>query len=147
MYVISKLSKLERLDGKEILRSERIRAMQMKSKLKDELNVLAHQCKIRKEEQKRMNGTTKLMRSLKSNEDYRCRSGSIDSKIGQEGKRDNVVDESEERTKHCPEDRIKLSNEMYMQKKLICWQILFCLIIQLFVGHSLTTMKKLALKL
>ncbi len=111
MYVISKLSTLERLDGKEILRSERIRATQMKLKLKDELDLLAKRCKARKEQQRQRqrqqprNSTHEFKQKMEPG-DGTCNESS--SKIGQE---------EEERTKHCPEDRIKLSNEIHMQKK------------------------------
>lgn len=95
MYVISKLAILEFLDGKQILRSERIKAMQMKSKLEQELVLLIAQCKMeqcKKEEEDDQKG--KRLREVEKVQE----------------------DDSEERTTHCPEDRIKMSNEMATQK-------------------------------
>ena len=99
MYVIHKLPTLESLDGKDILRSERIKASQMQSTLETELQELAEQCRIRKAEQ------TKL-ESIQS------------SLLGDDDDSNFIHDQSEAETttKHCPQDRMKLSNEMAMQK-------------------------------
>ncbi len=102
LYVISKLPILESLDGKVILRSERIKAMQMKSTVEEELNKLSSQCKIRKAEEKKLE-------ALQS----RLNDASISS--GHDRNSDNSY-QDQSSTKHCPKDRMILSNEMAMQK-------------------------------
>lgn len=101
MYVISQLSTLESLDGKIILRSERIKAMQMKPELEIELKELAKHCRIWKVEEQKLNALEK-----------NC---SQDTILQDVGENDNESDHGEA-TKHCPQDRMKLSNEMAMQK-------------------------------
>jgi len=77
------------LDGKEVLRSERIRAEQALQSLMIELDILATECRSKK---KIMQGTDRSATS-----DY--------SGI-----------KEDEPTAHCPEVRSKLSREMAQQK-------------------------------
>ena len=91
MYVVAKLPGLEYLDGEEITKSERIRAKQMISLLEVELERLV-EIYIQKAE---------------SNPDHVQIKGHVDI--------DGFVKE-QELTRHCPEDRIRLSNELAQQK-------------------------------
>lgn len=100
LYVISKLEKLEYLDGKQILRSERIKAMQMKSTLDRELALLAEQC----------------LQSKKNNKNKDTSNLSQHGVVHREKEGGDDACDGEERTSHCPEDRIKISHEMASQK-------------------------------
>lgn len=94
MYVISKLTQLEYLDGKQILRSERIKAMQMKSSgiLDQELSSLVKHCKA------------------VINKSNTCTNKNL-QKVS-----DDSTTDDEELTLHCPQQRMKMSNEMASQK-------------------------------
>ena len=91
MYVVAKLPGLEYLDGEEITKSERIRARQMMSLLEEELEGLVE----------------KLIQEAKEDPDNDRSDGHVDL--------DGFVNEQEV-TRHCPEDRIRLSNELAQQK-------------------------------
>lgn len=91
MYVVAKLPGLEYLDGEEITKSERIRAKQMISLLEEELERLVEM----------------YIQKAESNPDHVQIKGHVDI--------DGFVKE-QELTRHCPEDRIRLSNELAQQK-------------------------------
>jgi protein TilB len=87
-YVVAKLPQLETLDGKMILRSERIRALQRLNTLEMELSELSTES---------------------------CREKELRAPaIGSAHLSDDIGDE--QHTTHCPEDRARLSQEMARQK-------------------------------
>ena len=96
MYVIFRLPTLEFLDGNQILRSDRIKAMQMKSILNEELSALANLCKKKKSQ-------------IQKRADVEPFHEKIQDIPG-------TCPEEEKTTHHCPEDRVNISNEMFMQK-------------------------------
>jgi len=91
-YIIAKLPLLESLDGRPILRSERIMATQHLPQLELQLRQLVDVERLNVETQRRQ----KQEYPTNNNND-----GSSD---------DNYV------TQHCPEDRVRISNEMAEQK-------------------------------
>jgi protein TilB len=89
-YVILKLPFLEYLDGQQITRSNRIKAMQMKSQLEAELEYHVRQCQSKKQRIQKQ--------QLHQQKQF------------QQGK------DEEEMTFHCPEQRLLMSHEMAQQK-------------------------------
>ena len=91
-YVIARLSALENLDGKEVTRSERIRAMQRLPRMALELRDLADKCK-----------GVKVSKGLGKSE-------------SNEKKGDDEVISDDDLTEHSPRVRAEMSREMAEQR-------------------------------
>jgi len=120
MYVISKLPSLEIIDGQQILRSERIKAIQMKKQLEEELCILANECKLENTKIKQERLLKMSTRSLKQptgfHETNNNENAVDDNCDHPQQQQQQEQHNAEEVTEHCPEDRIRLSDEMSEQK-------------------------------
>ena len=90
MFVVANLPQLSSLDGKEITRSERIKAIQKLPKLTSQLHALAESCR-----------------------EYKLQS---QQGIGSPDVIPAVTENGEPLTAHTPEVRSQISNEMALQK-------------------------------
>ncbi len=103
LYVISKVPQLKYLDGKQIMPSERIKATQQLPMLVKTLSELAKRCTQRKK--------------AKENKDEQC--GGLETTTTINTTRNDssqALFDDQETTTHCPEDRLRISNELAQQK-------------------------------